>query len=432
MHEGYELCTDKEDGKGGEMTRRLIKIVGLVVMGALLATLPALVSCGEEGGAEGVELIIGFQSDFTGPVCSATAVVYDAFVDYLNTAKEEDLLGGLRPKVMTYDTRTDYARYPIAYKWLVGQGVKLILCPSATDIEMNLRKYDEDKITGFTTTGLESLRAQEWAFALFPTHEAQAAGVLKSIVDTWDYQGKGRNPRVGQVGFLGMLPTTAMKAGFDQFMAANPGKIDWMGLQAAPMGASTWTAEVLALIDCDYVVLSTYGVNTGNVVKEARARGYQGNFHSTSMSLGGYFDLVRDVVPPSELYGCYLVHQMPWFTECTFTEEWQEALLRYHPGAYAELEIGKGGYGSGWAWGIWLVDIMRRAAEKVGAENVDGAAIRDAAMSSNLDLTAEGWGNPWTVREGNHIVIRTSRTYQWSVQKETWDPIDDWFDMSLD
>jgi len=48
---------------------------------------------------------------------------------------------------------------------------------------------------------------------------------------------------------------------------------------------------------------------------------------------------------------------------------------------------------------MFTVDAIRRAVEEVGAENVDGTALRDALAET--DMVVEGWGNPWKFTENN-------------------------------
>jgi len=407
------------------MSKRLTKVVALVLLGVLLAILPGLAGCGQKE-IKGVEIRVGFQGDFTGPASAAIRTVYDAFMDYLDTAEKENLLAGAKVKVITYDQRTDYSRYTPGYVWLQGQGAKVMLFPSATDIQMNEKRFAANEIPAVATTALDSLRASEWAFFLYETHEAQTAGCFQWIVDTWDYQGKGRNPRVGHIGYLGLVPTIAAQAGIDQFLAANPGRIEWVGAKLAPIATSTWAAEAKALLDCDYIFLTTFGAAAGTVVREARLRGYQQAFISHSMVFPGYWGLVESIVAHSDLYGIYHQQQVPWCDELPFATEWKEALVKYHPGAYAEREIRLSGYSTGWAWGICMIDVIKRAIEKVGAENVDGPAIRDALATSDLDMTSQGWGGTWIISTGNHILIHTAKTYQWSVEQGKWIAISEW------
>jgi len=407
------------------MRGRLTRVMALLLSSALLATLSGLAGCAEKN-SMGSEAVIGFLGDLTGPSSEAIRVVYDGFTDHLRAAEQVNALPGLKLKVINYDRRGDYGRIPAGYIWLKGKGARVVLCPAGMDVEMLAHQLEQDEIPAVSTSALESIRAHEWAFFQLETLESQHAALLKWIVDTWDYAGKGRSPRVGAVGFGGIPTCTQSVAGMEQFVTANPGKIEWIGAKYAPVGTSAWAIEVKALIDCDYFIPAVFGAAGGTIVREARLRGYTGAFVTTSMTFPGYWALVRSIAAPSDLYGIYHEHQIPWCDESSFATDWKAAVAKYRPGAYAEKESQLSGYSSGWAWGIWMIDAIRRAVEKVGAENLDGSAIRDALVATDLDMTSQGWGGAWKIGAG-HILIHTAKTYQWNLEKEKWVAVSDWF-----
>ena len=96
---------------------------------------------------------------------------------------------------------------------------------------------------------------------------------------------------------------------------------------------------------------------------------------------------------------------------------------------WVEGEIRQSGYATGPAWMTLLVEVIRNAVEEVGAENIDGSAIRDAAASINLDLTGDGWGNAWVLNDENHICCNTYKVFEWDVDEDWWVGVSDWFTM---
>lgn len=407
------------------MKGKVTKAFVLLLCTLLVATVPGLGGCTDKERV-GSEVIIGFLADLTGPSSGAVKIVYDSFADYIRTAEQEDPIPGLDLKVITYDRRGDYGRIPAGYLWLVSQGASVIICPASMDVEMLTHRLEQDKIPAVSTSALEAVRDHQWSFFQLETLESQHGALLQWIADTWDYSGKGRSPKVGAIGFGGIPTCIQSVAGMEQFVMANPDKIDWVGAQYAPIGTSAWAIEVAAMRGVDYIVPAVFGAASGMIVKEARLRGYTGAFITTSMTFPGYWNLVRDIVAPSDLYEIYHSHQTPWCDDCSFATEWKSALAKYRPGAYTTREIQLSGYSSGWALGIWMVDVIRRAADKVGTENVDGSAIRDALAATDLDMTAQGWGGTWKVGAG-HVLIHTAKTYQWNVNEDEWVAVSDWF-----
>jgi len=301
--------------------------------------------------------------------------------------------------------------------------VQACFYPSPTDIEMLSDKHAEDQIVAFGTTCLESLRDREWTFFLTETQQHEAQTCMKWVMDTWNYdEGK---PKIGLVGHSGALPTEAHLDGVTTFLEANPDKFDWVGSQASPMGTTAWAVEAMALMECDYIMPVTYGTSTGTFIKEIRARGYTGSLLATSLAFPGYWNIIRSIVPEDDLFGCYHSHWMPWVGDNAFATDWRAAITEYRAGAFADAEGQQASYGTGWAWGILLTDIIKRAVEEVGVDAVDGVAIRDAAMSTSLDLTASGWGNPWELSADDNLCAATSEMHEWDVDEEVWVNISD-------
>ncbi|MCX6000533.1 MAG: ABC transporter substrate-binding protein [Chloroflexi bacterium] len=407
------------------MRGRWAKSALLVVLVALMVSVSTVAAgC---GGAESKvpQVILGFEGDLTGPASGAVKITYDGASDYFTMVKEKGLLPQVSVKFIAYDTRTDYGRIAGAHVWLIGQGAQMMVVPSSTDVEMNVSRYAADQVPAVCTTATEAISGNEWCYSLYETQEAQHRGLLQWIIASWDYSGKGRNPRVGALGLTGMSTTVAATSGMEQFLAANPGKIDWAGAKTAPVGTSTWVVEVKALADCDYIIPVTFGAAGATFIKEARSRGYKGVFLAGSMALPGYWDIVTSVVPASDLYECYHQHTCPWCEDCEFTTAWEAALVKYRS-SYADAQMKLSGYSTGWAWGAWMADVVERAVETVGAANVDGKALLDALKATNTDMTTQGWGGVWQISAQRHIITHEVKTYKWSVDQQKWLPVSGW------
>ena len=107
------------------MGRKLTKMVVLVLLGVLLATVPGLVGCAKEGVRK--EIVIGFMGDFTGPAAATCGELYKGITDYFRMVEEDDPILGVKVKIITYDTRMDYSRAPMGYEWLKGKGAEYSL-----------------------------------------------------------------------------------------------------------------------------------------------------------------------------------------------------------------------------------------------------------------------------------------------------------------
>ncbi|MCX5998952.1 MAG: ABC transporter substrate-binding protein [Chloroflexi bacterium] len=338
---------------------RLTKRVGLVVLAAVMVSLSALVGCGGGGtSTTKTEIRIGLETDLTGPANSSIAPVYAGMQDYLKDAETANTIPGVTIKFITYDQRSDYSRIPAGYVWLKGQGVKAILFPSPTDIDMLASKFATDDIVGLGTTTLNSWLSNPWCFGMASTMQVSSERCMKWIMDNWDYTGKGRNPKVGFIGIVGSLPTQAHLEGVETYIAAHASKFDYVGSTMVPTSTSTFAAEIAKFSSCDWVFEYFYQTTITTFVKEARARGYKGNIMATSAAMPGYWNLVRAAMAsnPGDLYGCYHVHYMPWCEDVPFAAAWKSMISKYRSADYVATEGQSPSYATGIAWalrGLW-------------------------------------------------------------------------------
>jgi len=409
-----------------EMTAKgiLRRCAGLILLGVLVFPLLGLIGC--SGGDDSADrIVIGFEGDLTGPAAKAVIDVYNGFWDYFQMAEDEGLLPGIDVSIVHYDTKTEYGRVPAGYEWLKTRDAQVMAVVASMDREVLAARYEEDRIPAVGTQGSEILQGNDWNFSLFTAPEAQGEAILQWIMENWDYDEAGRKPIVGHAGMSGILTSVAYQRGIDRFLTSNGDQFEWKGHKLAPVSSATWVNEINTLKDCDYIVCSMVGPGTALFTKEARDRGYVGRLVSGMEAFPGYWELVRGAVSPSSLYDCYYAHYQPWWNDDnSFVADAREAVTRYRSQAEAAAQMRGTGYLAGWAWGVWLSNVITRAVEDVGADQVDAVAIRDALASTDMDV--DGWGNTWKITETNSICARTQRVYQWNVDDEDWIACSDW------
>lgn len=398
------------------MSRRVTKVVALVLAGVLLVGSAGLAGCGEDE-ETGPEIVIGVLTDFTGPACFAVKPCIDGFIDAFELAEERGEFGEATIKFITYDQRTDYSRTKPGYIWLMGQGVVMMSIISPTDRSILAADFGSDQMPVIGSSVDEGSPDHPWTFNGYGSNGHEAEAVMQWIMDTWDYEGNGRNPKIGHLGWV-LESTVFHQDGIDRMLEWYPGKFDFVGVERAPMGTATWAVEVDRLKDCDYIFFSTVGTMTSTFIREARQRGYEGAFISGTSAFPGFWDLVTAVVPAGELYDCYCAMWMPWWdADIPFINGARESIEIYHAGEAARLR--SSGPISGWQMGLFGVDALKRAIEAVGAENVDGAAIRDALLATNM--TVEGFGEAWQFREGYNGILREMKMFKWNQVGEDWE-----------
>jgi len=107
-----------------------------------------------------------------------------------------------------------------------------------------------------------------------------------------------------------------------------------------------------------------------------------------------------------------------WDEPVSWIVEAREAVLKYRASGEAEYILARPGYLSGWLPGMVLADTIRRAVGEVGAENVDGAALRHAL--AGIDMALEGLWNPWRFAENVHCLMKNQRMEEWSTAEDKW------------
>ncbi len=395
------------------------KTITLTALSIVVVAVSGLVGCAN-GGA-GDEIVIGVLTDFTGSASFAIKPTVEAMTDYFRMVEEEGLLPGAKVRFVNYDTKLDYGRVGPGYESLKAKGTVMmhVLNPADKDIVAGTAAEDGIPIIASQeTTGHER---REWLFNTYAPIGTEVEAMLQHIMDTWDYETDGI-PRIGHLGWT-LETTDYHQEGIDNIMTAYPGKFEFVGLQRATMGQSTWAGEIARLQNSDFILMSVVGSMMATFIREARDRGYEGGFLSGINAFPGYWDNARAVVPAENLYECYYAGQWPWWNEdVPFIESLKEAIQKYRPGD-AETRMRSSGPITGWCMGWFMADAVRRAVEQYGAENVDGAAIKEALETTSLDI--EGFGNVWNLDKGQFFVWRKN-IFRWNTSALDWEKVSGW------
>lgn len=403
------------------MNWRKAGLTTLVILGILLLTLPALAGCG--GGSSTKKVIkIGVLADYTGPASFGMKPTMQAMKEYFVMMKDTDPLPGVEVEWIDFDTALDYTKVVPGYNALKGQGVMALVIPSGSDRTILKSKVVEDKMPVVGTQGQEELLSNQWQYSIWSTIQSQGEAAMQWIMSTWDYAGKGQ-PKIGHIGWS-LAITDYYQQGIDRVLAKYPDKFTWVGVQKGTTTQVTWTSEIEALKNCDFIVVSTVGSQMSTFVDQYRNKGYTASFISGNEAFPGFFDLVVDKTPASKLYGCYYVGWWPWWGEdVPFIEGATDYVEKKHPDQAARLMMGSPVL-SGWQMGMFIEDAIRRAVEEVGADNIDSEALQKAFVETNKEV--EGFGNTWKITENNTALSWMQRAFEWKAETGKWQSISEW------
>jgi len=406
------------------MGRRLTKVAVLVVLAALLASLPGLAACGEDKDKGKTEITVGWLWDLTGRAASAVIQMYEGFRDYITVAEREDPIEGVEIKFITYDTRSDASRVTPGYVWLKGKGITLI-SSAPHDAEALMSDFEADEIPYFGVSSVLGGLKSEWFFHVYGPPESQVEVEMHWIMDTWEGTEK---PKVGFAGLAGIPYYEGQRDMVIEVASAYPDDFEWLGAQMAPTTTTSWVAEIDKLEDADFIFVGMSGPPLATFVSEARARGYANNFIGPMESFWAFWELVMGRTPQEELHGCISVNYEPWWDDdVPFIAEIKAHNEEFLSPAEIESNLISTGRISGWAGGTLLYDVVKRAVDKVGAENVDSLALKEALAETDREMISQGFGNDWKLTNVNCFAY-TLRIYEYQPATDTWDAISDvWY-----
>jgi len=327
-------------------------------------------------------------------------------------------------KVLSYDTKSDPSRVPQGYVWLKGRGA-VMMSSAPMDAELLRSSFEQDGIPFWIGASALSLYDSEWLASIFGAPESEHEILMEWVMDNWDYDQEGRSPKIGFIGLAGVPFYEGQLDKIEEICAENPDKLEWLAPQMAPTTTKAWALEISRLKESDWIVVAMSGSFLASFIAEARARGYENQFMGPYSSVWGFWELVREATSVEDLDGVVTTSYFPWWSDTgSFIVAAKEYIHQFFsPGEAASL-LRQTGPITGWAMGMVLVDTVRRAVENVGAENVDGTALREALLDT--DMTEEGWGNPWRPVPGNNVFAKAVQLYQYRAAEDDWFAITEW------
>lgn len=401
---------------------RVLATVGLV----LLLVTSVVCGCGGGGEKEAKTVVLGWMGDQTGPSASIFRQVIMAMNDYLEDMEDTNPITGVDVEIIAYDTRMETARIPVGYQWLKGQGMDLLLGWDAMTPAITRADQAVDRTPQYNFTAWPTTMDEDWVYSFGYTNQIEGRAILDYVINQWwPAKNAGRAVKVGWVANPEQGTYGEFGAGFEYVLARNPGKAEMIKTGGAAT-QSAWASETAIVKDCDVIIVTTVGTSSGTFLNEIIQRGYKGQIVASTNAVLGAWDMVTSLVPKSSLNGMLIPHFYPlWVDQTQFIEKADQVLSAKHPAEAAKLKAGTT-WISGWLTAHILCEAVREAAAEIGAQNVDGAAIRDAFET--MDLEIEGMPNITLAGHGAHNVFQPNcRMIQYDAAKDDFYAITGWF-----
>ena len=373
-----------------------------------LTAIPCL-SCGDENGGVKLTITIGEITDLTGPASPAIITLHYALEDMVRRYNEEEIIPGVKLKIVSWDTKYDAARQVPGYDWVRGKGAKLIISVTP-DTGVYLKPFaDRDEFPLFNlSTDVGMLEPPGWVFTM-STPISWGLVTLMDWVRENHWDDDQGTPKIGLVGWAENV-IVSINADIEEYLEKHPGEWEYAGVRTAPFGTVAWSGEVDALKDCDYVC--AYGFPAGAIINEFHERGHSPVFLD-SMTGSAYRGFLMDLVGFPGLDGMLSANISLYRDQTTpMVEQAKEILDSYRPGEAEEIIDAGFSYIGGWHNLTAAFQILHQAIDAVGAENLSSQAIYDAAV--NYKATGAIWeGYPeWSFSPTKRYLIDHVTIYE--------------------
>jgi len=400
--------------------------VSCLMILALVATLG--LGCGDEE-EEGVIITIGHISDMTGPAATALIPINYALKDLAKYYNDNELIPGVTIKVIEYDARYDPSRDVPGWEWIKMKGADLGFTALPTTAETLKTFAGTDEMPLWALSYSEALDYPPgWVFLANCPNRDLIAPLLNWISENDpDYVAPAK---IGSAGWDEPY-AIGCKNAVREYAEAHPLEWDYVGGYAIPLGGMVWGAEVSQLQECDYLWPPSTGTGTSTFMREFRDRGYEAKFIGTDAH-AAYRNLIIDAVGWDGVDGMLATSPTRWWTETQspIVSLATQLLETNHPDKFDQFVYAGIGYIGGFQQTYAFFDVLKAAVEEVGADNFDGQAFYDAAVTfSGQWDTYEMWNFTDTKRyTWNYVGI-----YEWSAaDQDIVRIVDPWLSTAVD
>ncbi len=352
--------------------------VGFMVLIVFLLALVLVISCNDEetepsgnvtnGNGdveEEVVITIGNLTDQTGVAAQAIAMIDIALDDIVEYYNDNNLIPGVRLKVVEYDTQYDSAKALPGYLKLTSDGADFLWTPVTLAVPVLKPRLDRDKFVAFTATAnmdKEDLQGG-YIFSMGITPEYEAYTLLKWIAENDEDFPAGRPAKVGAAawddGYNNLLFAAA-----EDYVDAHPDLYEWDQTFLTEMGFN-WTVQAEALKDCDYVFMA---VPPHIFIRDFRAAGGTAKLLGTDPALA----FTREIGNSGlwdEIDGALFIRSSRWYNETGEIIDLTNQLLdEKHSESEAAAFREQGCTYISIKNLYIMLDIVRKAVEEVGAE----------------------------------------------------------------
>lgn len=310
-----------------------------------------------------------------------TRYVVDMSRAFYTWVNETNYIPGIKLDYVNEDDRYDRANIVTAYKRLAEKNPLVVQAYTGDNAEVLKPIGERDKVPIVVYGGgTAAIDPPGWTFVVSAMYDSIAFANLNWIEATWDTAKMGRKAKYAQVGWDHAMGKTAVEP--SQLYVQNRLKnVVWAGAEIVPPRTMDLSAVAIRLkaTDPDYVWMALIAPPASSLVKSAKGLGmdpkkFIWGDYSTFM-----WDTVLRVLSKEDIEGN--LYSTSFFPKSVKTPEMQrmfELWDKYVKRTPYPPEIGlQVGYNPAQV----IVEGIKRAVAKVGADKVDGTALYEALQT---------------------------------------------------
>jgi len=329
--------------------------------------------------AEKTKIVIVHLTDLTGPY-SGTLVHSDKSMhDYVEWTNDNNIIPGAELVARSYNTEMVPANFVTAYKKAMSETPQpVIVLPTGTTGVLAVKELcARDKVPIFYTVANEQVQTEgSWCFGWYPRNDGTIMGLLDYFLENqWD---ESRPPRFAYATWDNPYGRSIVTDGAIDYMKSRG--VEFMGEVYIPQVPSDTMPLALQLKDWDvdvaggFAFASSYQV----FVKDLDRAGIRDQITlltGCDLVLGQLREFVGPLADGVLHADININHSSEW------PQYWQDKFF-----ADGGEEKDAMAYNYGLALASGAVEVLRIAAEDVGAENIDGQVCYDTCFNEIKDF----------------------------------------------
>ncbi|MFO8101318.1 MAG: ABC transporter substrate-binding protein [Dehalococcoidia bacterium] len=331
-----------------------------------------------EGSGEKVTITIGNLTDQTGVAAQTLAMIDAALKDIVEYYNDNELIPGVRFRIVEYDTQYDSAKAIPGYQKLKSDGADFIWTPVTLAVPVLKPRLDRDKFVAFTATA--NMKKEElnggYVFSLGITPENEAYTLMEWIAENDEDFPADRPAKIGGAAWDDGYSNLVFSAAKD-YADAHPELYDWDKSFLTEFGFN-WTVQAEELKDCDYVFIP---IPPHIFIRDYVAAGGNAKFLGTDPALA----FTREIGKTGlwdEVDGSLFLRSSRWYNETGEIIDLTNQLLdEKHSESEAKAYRQQGCTYISIKNLYIMLDIVKETVERYGAENFNSETLYETATS---------------------------------------------------